>query len=151
MRKLTVEDKRVCAACDSDKTYITKNGHVKWRKNGEDWLCGKCYCKYVLYPNVDPIKRALRRKIDNPIFNARYSGRYLTFKGKAILLKSNPKNGICSNCGAVKGISCKRTSIHHLEYHEDDPLKNTIELCNRCHTIIHEMWKRRHQPTVEIL
>jgi len=23
--------------------------------------------------------------------------------------------------------------MHHIQYHEDDPLKDTVELCGRCH------------------
>lgn len=152
MRKLTAEDKRICSACDSETTYL-QNGSPKWHKNGDEkWLCSKCYAKYIMYPNSDPIRRALAYKKNNPIFNARYSGRILTFKGKAILLKQNPKTGQCSKCGKKigdhyinrwrKDAIIKRTSIHHLEYHEGDPLKDTIELCNHCHTQVHEAWKK---------
>lgn len=48
-------------------------------------------------------------------------------------MKDIPRKGICSKCGAVKGIDCKITHMHHLEYHPEDPLKDTIELCSSCH------------------
>lgn len=50
------------------------------------------------------------------------------FKAKRILLEQNPRLGICSMCGQ-KG----RTEIHHIKYHNADPLRDTIEVCARCH------------------
>jgi len=62
--------------------------------------------------------------------------RRISFRGKRILLKENPRKGICSNCGksVAKG-EIKTTNIHHTKYHYDDPLKDTIELCVKCHNI----------------
>ena len=60
-------------------------------------------------------------------------------RGKGqIRLKENPRKGICSWCGAIVGISCKRTCMHHMDYDEHDPLKYTIELCNSCHKREHD-------------
>ena len=39
----------------------------------------------------------------------------------------------CRECGAVVGIDCKRTGLHHFQYYDNDPLKDTMELCNSCH------------------
>lgn len=35
----------------------------------------------------------------------------------------------CSNCGK----RTERTEMHHMQYHDDDPLRDTIELCVQCH------------------
>jgi hypothetical protein len=57
----------------------------------------------------------------------------ILFKGRRILLKSNPRKGFCQVCGYAGA-----TDMHHLEYHDDDPLQGAIELCNRCHAKIHD-------------
>ena len=69
----------------------------------------------------------------NPINNPKRIR--LQFKGKTLLLKENPRKGICSKCGKKT-----RTHIHHFaEYHENNPLKDTIELCSSCHA--YESWR----------
>jgi len=70
----------------------------------------------------------------NPINNPKRIR--LRFKDKSVLLKENPRKGICSKC-------CKKgyTHIHHLEYHNNDVLKDAIELCASCHA--YETWKSR--------
>ena len=36
-------------------------------------------------------------------------------------------------CGKRVGQGIKRTHIHHIEYHDEDPFKSTVELCVSCH------------------
>ncbi len=59
--------------------------------------------------------------------------RRIQFKDKRIQIKEDPRIGICQLCGAVRGMDCKVTHIHHLQYHDDDPLEDTIEVCVSCH------------------
>lgn len=73
------------------------------------------------------------RLIINPKWNPINNKKQLSFKGTKLLLRDNPRTGICSQCGARKGIECKKTHIHHIRYHNDDLLKDTIELCVSCH------------------
>ena len=64
-------------------------------------------------------------KITNRIFNPRR----FTFKGRVITLKEEPRTGVCGLC-RKQG----QTNLHHFaEYHDDDPLRDTIELCVGCH------------------
>jgi len=59
----------------------------------------------------------------------------MRYKGKMIELKENPRTGYCSICN-WEGL----THIHHFaEYHDDDPLKDTIELCPSCHAKQHKV------------
>lgn len=116
-----------CYYCGSDETYINKNKKPNWHINLDiktkqliGFLCHKCWTRLI-----NNVKW-------NPICNDMYKGRIISYKGKNILV-SKHKKGICSKCGAVKGVDCKRTSIHHIKYHDDDPLRDTIELCNKCH------------------
>jgi len=95
---------RFCSNCGSNR-YHAKG------------YCNKCYCKLITNPKW--------RSINNK--------RRIKFKGKHILLKENPRTGVCSLCNHHG-----RTNTHHFaEYHDDDPLKDTIELCVSCHHKAH--------------
>ena len=62
---------------------------------------------------------------------------YVGFKGKTIALHHNPRTGVCKICGRMKGKNLQTTHMHHFEYHEDDPLRATIEVCVSCHKKLH--------------
>lgn len=66
----------------------------------------------------------------------------MRFKDKVIFLPSNPRKGVCSWCGRKKGeffinnrnkLRYVKTAIHHIKYHDDNPLKDIVELCSSCH------------------
>jgi len=92
-------------------------------KNKEKW---KVYGETFRKKHPDKVKSK----------NDRQSPLRISFRGRRILLKSNPRTGVCSNCksSVAKG-EIKQTNIHHTKYHYDDPLKDTIELCVKCHNI----------------
>lgn len=69
--------------------------------------------------------------------------KYLKFKDKRIFLRESPRIGVCNLCRAVAGIDCELTSMHHINYHDNDPTKDTIELCNPCHTTIHNKERKK--------
>ena len=52
----------------------------------------------------------------------------IIYRGRVIRFDYNVKTGICAKCGSKKG-----THLHHIVYHDDDPLKDTLELCPSCH------------------
>jgi len=117
--------KRVCYSCGSERSYfdiIRKYEH--WYNNHpikEMWLCENCNNKYIKNP------------INNP--------RRIVFIKSQIHIKNIPRIGVCNLCRNVVGFDCKRTLIHHESYHNDDPLKDTLECCNRCH-------RRRHMNII---
>jgi Zn finger protein HypA/HybF involved in hydrogenase expression len=123
-------DKRICLKCGTNKTHVDKRGWVQWSRYKDGFMCSRCNSKFVRSPR------------DSPIFNPRR----ILFKGKRILLKAIPRKGQCEQCGKKIGDSfisyrnkltrIKRTEIHHIQYHDDDPLKDTIELCPQCHGYI---------------
>jgi hypothetical protein len=108
-------------------------------------MCQKCYDRYVRCP------------ADNPISNKKYresilahNKRSINFRKHIVYFKEQPRKGVCELCGAKKGDryvsargrnSIMTTDIHHMEYHEDDPLKDTVELCDSCH--LKETWAQR--------
>jgi hypothetical protein len=62
------------------------------------------------------------------------------FKGQTVYLDEDPKRGVCNGCryvvGTVHPVSGKVydvTHMHHNTYHDDAPLKDTIEECPLCH------------------
>lgn len=67
----------------------------------------------------------------------------IKYKGKTTYTGINQKTGVCSWCnkkigdtfidrfGKTKTIQYMHT--HHLEYHDDNILKDTIEICPQCH------------------
>jgi hypothetical protein len=131
-----------CSACDSTTTYITKRGYTQWHNHDGYWMCQKCYDKYVWHPYRNPI--------DNKKWNPIFDSRQLLYRYKTIVLNERKLKGQCELCMRKIGdpfIDCegkpakvKKTSIHHYgEYHDDDPLKDTIEVCNSCH--MKQTWK----------
>ena len=119
-----------CSICGSTTTYISHERlkpREKWRRHGKDIHCEKCHNKHC----------------SNPKYKPSYNSRMMWFKDKLILLKERRLTGKCDWCGKKKGdlfinrdrklAIIKRTHTHHIEYHQDDPLKDTIELCASCH------------------
>lgn len=104
-------------------------GQSTYRNQWYKGRCKKCYNRLILNPKWHPITH----KKWNPIWNPND----ILFKGKSIHLKENPRKGVCSKCHRKVGQGIKRTNMHHLQYHDDDPLKDTIELCVSCHVKIH--------------
>lgn len=125
---------RICFGCGSTKTYIDKGGHLHWY--GIDWFvriwfCENCNNKYFKNP-----KSLLTR---HP--------RRVVFRKKQIQLSFNPRTGHCSLCpNNVYDGSCKKTAMHHIEYHDEDPLKGTVELCNSCHRKYHNEYRKIIAP-----
>lgn len=108
------ETKRICSECQTTTSYDN------WRLDGKGgWWCKSCYMKFY--------------------YRERPS--YFWYKDKILWDKQQRRlrKGVCVFCGAKKG------DIHpnsgkviltvraHIEYHDDDPLKDTIELCQSCH------------------
>ena len=121
---------RICLECGSDKTYIDRRNYECWHHYKDGWICHKCRHKLIDNP--------IKVKKWNPILNPIYNKRKIRFKDKIILLKENPRTGKCSWCGK-QGL----THMHHIEYHDDDVLKDTIELCVGCHDKTHPKPKKR--------
>ena len=113
---------RTCLNCGSTTTRIRKpknrpNSYEHWHKYEGGFLCTKCYDKLI----------------HNPRDSFRNNHRRILFKDKRVHIDVDPRIGICNFCCAVVGVNCKRTNMHHLEYHPEDPLKDAIEICPSCH------------------
>jgi len=113
---------RLCSNCNK-KTIITltKLGykHERWYSDNKGgFYCNKCRAMLLITPEM-------RRQRNE---------RRIKFRNKQVTLSHNPRTGYCSWCtNNIHDGSCKKTQIHHREYHEDDFLKDTVELCASCH------------------
>ena len=45
--KIEERRKRKCLICRSNKTYVSKQGWVQWRKYNEGFICIRCYVRHV--------------------------------------------------------------------------------------------------------
>lgn len=61
----------------------------------------------------------------------------LDYKTKKIRFEFEIRCGVCNLCRAVEKIDTYSTQRHHDNdiYYDENPLKNTIELCVNCHAI----------------
>jgi hypothetical protein len=101
--------------------------------------CKNCYEKLYYKIHKDKkLQRCKEYRLENQDKVKEWMARRLRFKDKYIMLKENPRTGKCSKCGKEIGIDIKQTQMHHIEYHENDPLKDTVELCVRCHVREHK-------------
>lgn len=77
-----------------------------------------------------------------------YNKRRVTFLGKRIRANDKELTGICQICNrsVTKG-EIKQTQFHHIEYNESDPLKDTIEICVKCHYNQHRETRIRDNIT----
>lgn len=140
---------RKCIECNSDTSYIDKNGYVKWyrSKDKDGFLCMKCYLILVSNPKHHP-KKFMRTGISKmpgytKMHNDKNHPRRIQFKDRRLMLKENPRIGFCNLCKKFIGdeyvnfrgeiAKIKITHMHHMNYNEDNPLQDTIELCASCH------------------
>lgn len=139
------EPKRVCSNCGSEDTYtrtvkyVTASGEIRycqsdhWCRDGSGgWLCHDC--RLILVDNPKETKESRKKR----------SARHITYKGKRRRVPEPPRIGVCNWCRAVAGeintqrnILCDVTHVNHEEYHDEDPLKDAIELCVPCHRKYH--------------
>jgi len=130
--------KRFCysCGCSKDDVNIRKAGdghyYYDWKPNHDEEgsvLCPKCYFHLIYYPKN--VKRYTRQ---NKLTHAKFGPRRLNYKGNLIYLPECPRTGTCFDCGrSVSEGEIKRTNLHHLEYDDNNPLDNTVELCVGCH------------------
>jgi hypothetical protein len=130
-------NERVCYNCGSTKTYVRKDNNKEcWFNAGNgNALCCICYNRLKIYPKKD------KKKIQE--YNITKRGKILNFKGKPVMFKERVRKDFCQICGKKRGDEyinrrgekaiIELTHLHHIEYHENDVLKDTLELCVSCH------------------
>lgn len=107
-----------------------------WRyERDENGVIIKVYCKTCH-------SRLIHNPKYNPDRHKKYNPRRLSYKGQIILLDHDPKTGVCNLCRAVVPFDCKKTGMHHFSYSDNDPLADTIEICQKCHRTWHWEFNR---------
>jgi hypothetical protein len=159
-----IEITKQCIKCQSYETYIDKRGHERWCHDEEgNIICKKCYMKHINNPKWNPIHNKRRynnvgapnlnyraisiKKYNNPItikknslkFNPIINAQRQKFKGLSKSMGWNPHKYVCSKCGAIKGIDCKQTHMHHWFYLIIMPWACCEELCVSCHKKLKEL------------
>jgi hypothetical protein len=125
-RAKRIKHKRFCYACGSDKTYVRKSGLFDWfvniDANGKEIgvICSNCRQRMFQRTARKAMERIRKAK-------------ELYFKTKAVRITYTPRIGVCNWCRAVIPFDTKSTHMHHEAYHDDDPVKDAIELCVSCH------------------
>jgi hypothetical protein len=106
----------------NNQTHIKQLNAAYYQENKES-----IRCNHTAYyqKNRDKILQQDKRKV--------------VFKGKQIMMDFNPRKGICRKCGKKVDIEIKNTNLHHKKYHEEDILRDTIELCVNCHNKRHKI------------
>lgn len=108
---------RQCKGCRTYETFVDKCGSYHWYHFEDGFLCERCNNRIHKNPRFHPLKNPLR----------------MHFKSKSIQMESNPRVGVCNLCRNVAPFDCKKTEIHHEQYHAESPLRDTIEVCSSCH------------------
>lgn len=134
---------RTCLTCNLTKTYVDKRYKERWYKYNDGYICQNCYNRFIT----------------NPKFRSIHNKRNILFKGIRVRLSENPRKGKCKLCNKRIGdvyinshkelAMIKITVLHHLKYHKEDVLKDTIELCQSCHGVI--TWKERKLILISIV
>ena len=105
---MIIKESRKCIECKSNKTYMKDGKYPMWQRINDQLYCNKCYMRIFIAPNNNQ--------------------RRIKYKGKYKYVGTEVRTGICSLC-RKQG----QTQMHHINYHDDDVLKDTIELCIQCH------------------
>lgn len=123
-----------CSSCYNKQYGINHPGSSarrskKWHINNISYA--KQYAKQYCKDHSEDVKnRRVKWQNEHPD----YDKHSVRFKQRRVRLSFTPRNGRCEECGKEVGIDIKRTSLHHNQYHDEDVLKDTIELCDSCHS-----------------
>jgi hypothetical protein len=77
-------------------------------------------------------------------------GNILSYKGQVVILEEDQRIGVCNLCRAVASFDCALTQMHHVQYHDDDPLRDTIEVCPSCHRLLRHEGRARMVKNVKV-
>ncbi len=72
----------------------------------------------------------------------------ISYKGRVVTLDEDPKIAVCNYCRRVVPFDCSKTHMHHIQYHDDNPLRDTIESCPTCHGIEQRIYRSSKELVV---
>src|SRR6185312_10860575 len=117
-KKLDIS-RRHCFGCNSSETVA---GNWYLNPPTDYVLCSNCYLLIIK-----------RDKLSD--YKTRHSMLY--YKVRTFCFLGEIRIGVCNLCRAVAPFDTKMTQRHHDNgiYFDDNPLKNTLELCLECHAM----------------
>ena len=129
-----------CTRCGKSKSRGEFYSNL-CKKNGLSSNCKDCVqTASIVWQKNNPA----RRRISKARSNAKTNPRRLSFMGKNVQLRENPRTGVCEGCKrTVASGAIKRTARHHYAYDRSNPERFTFELCPSCHRKVHALAKRR--------
>lgn len=125
-KKVFSKGERICLIDPTHETALNELGNEHWFRYKEGYVCSRCAMKLIYYQKY---KHKDRKRI--------------RFKNSRPKVEGEYKTGKCDLCGKKIGDSyvtkkgktgiIKSMHTHHFEYHDDDILKDTIQICPQCH------------------
>lgn len=127
-KKIFAKGERVCLIDPTHETGLNELGNEHWFHYKDGYICSRCAMKLLYYEkHKDKDKKRIRFKNSRPRLTEEYKTGKCDWCGKKIgdsYVTKKGKTGI---------ITAMHT--HHLEYHDGDVLKDTLQLCPQCHGI----------------
>lgn len=130
----------VCYGCNRNYTNFSC-GSIRWHPNHMNdnttlHLCHSCF-NHILHNGR---RKNHQKYLD---FNKKHNPRRQWYKDRYVMIDKPPRIGVCNLCRAVRNEinaqvnrKCKKTHLHHEYYHDENTLKDTIEICEYCHGVI---------------
>jgi len=140
---------RKCTTCGLE---ANSEAELELFKKGKVYRYGRMpFCKQCANKtNRKDGKYYLSRLMSSRRSHCKENPKRITFEGKRIQLKDNPRTNVCHNCGRKYPEELRQqTAMHHIEYNSEDPLAFTVELCFSCHTSFHNQLRKLSEKKVE--
>jgi hypothetical protein len=135
-----IRDKKICYNCNSEETYVTKDGRILWHRWIDHIYCHYCYMRLFINPRNNGRTNKKPKPVGYKIKHRIHSLRRIQFRTGRIIVDRNPRVGVCNLCRAVLPFDCRRTNMHHEEYYAEDVMKGALEICPSCHMKITQPW-----------
>jgi len=139
---------KICANAKRNARRKTAEGQARLRRYCQSPGGKAARARYRQSPGGKAARARYRQSPGGKAAKARFEGSVkgqlrrqarITFRGREIWFKKNPRTGFCAGCG-VHYLQTPRKAqhaLHHMIYDPDNPAAFTVELCRRCHAIVH--------------
>jgi hypothetical protein len=140
---------RKCQHCgleahnEEELEKFTKAKHYEYGRRN---ICKSCFAKILRKGGVyheGHVNSCANWVNENKQQHEEMMHKRITFKGRRVYLKENPRTGVCVDCGTL--ISAKQDRqgpMHHERYNDEDPEDGTTERCDACHTRFHDAQRK---------
>lgn len=125
-KKLFSKGDRKCSIDPTHETALNELGNEHWFRYHNGYICSRCAMKLLYYPKHKQKDRLrIRFRDKRPRLNQEYKKEKCDWCHKKIGDQYVARNG---KIGIIKSLH-----THHIKYHDEDPLKDTVQICPQCH------------------